>query len=79
MLTDRDKVDIFYFTVEMTQDAENSDNTHIDLVAGATHKAMQFLISHPDMCAAEFDDFLSDKEYALQEFNRLIERKDIRG
>ena len=73
MLTDGDKVDIFSFTTDVMSAVLKGDIPRTDLVAGCICRTLRFLISHPDMCAAEIDDFLMDKEYALQEFNRLFE------
>lgn len=71
MLTDNDKCDIFHFAVSMTRDAR-SDYTHQQLVCRSVKKAVSFLIAHPDMCAAELNDFLNS-EGTEQEFERLIE------
>lgn len=76
MLTDSDKIDIFNFMTNANDDTENDDYTRLDLVSRAAARTMRFLIDHPDMCAAEFDDFVLDKKYALQEYHRLIEKND---
>lgn len=73
MLTDGDKVDIFSFTADVTSAVSKGDIPRTDLAAGCICRTLRFLISHPDMCAAEIDDFLMDSEYALQEFDRLFE------
>ena len=70
MLTDRDKLDIFYLTKNLTHDVDG-DCSRLDLAIAATSRTIHFIIEHPDMCAAEFDDFLLDSEYALQEFQRI--------
>lgn len=72
MLTDRDKIDIFYLTAETTEDIK-SDCSRTDLAGGSIAKVVKFFIAHPDMCAVEFDDFILDRKYALQEFDRLVE------
>lgn len=74
MLTDRDKCDIFSFIAEVTHDVETGQYTRVDLAGRIIARVIRFLMEHPDMCAAEFDDFLQDKEYALQEFDRLVEK-----
>ena len=72
MLTDSDKLDIFILTQEMSHDANNLNYSRINLTSMAANRIIRFLMAHPDMCAAEFDDFLMNKKYALQEFRRLI-------
>ena len=74
MLTDSDKVDIFSFAADVQSAVSKGDMSRIDLAGGCICRTLRFVISHPDMCAAEFDDFLMDRDYALREVDRLFEK-----
>jgi hypothetical protein len=71
MLTDEDKRDIFIYIMDRMADTESNSTRH-DLVANTTRRLLLFITEHPDICAAELHDFLSNKEYVMQELIRLV-------
>ena len=70
MLTDEDKRDLFIYIRERMADAESNSTRH-DLVANTTQRLLFFITENPDICAAELPDFLNNKEFVIQELNRL--------
>jgi len=73
MLTDKDKIDIYKLAVRMSHASRRSDISRIDLIVGTVKETLSFITAHPDMCAAELDEFLADTGNAIKEFDRLIE------
>ncbi len=76
MLTDKDKVDLICYISNIMKIAQ-SDCARDKLVALSHGGILRFIISHPDVCAAELDEFfLISEESFIQEYNRL-KRKGV--
>ena len=71
MLTDKDKCDLLLYVSNRMQEAE-SDMARKNLAIKSGQKIIRFLIDHPDICAAEIDDFLGmETECLYKEIDRL--------
>lgn len=71
MLTDEDKVDLICYISESML-LTKSDFSRIKLVARSHRGILDFIIDHPDVCAAEIDDFFSlGYTELIQEYDRL--------
>ncbi len=74
MLTDKDKCDIYRLISDRMHEAQ-SDCIRDQLVVNSHAGILRFIIEHPDVCAAELDDFFcrSDKD-TIQEMMRLRQK-----
>ena len=76
MLTDADKVDLIRY-ISDSMAMSRTACTREKLVAASHRGILHYIIGHPDVCAAEIDDFFClGTEAFIQEYNRL-ERKGI--
>ncbi|GAG14686.1 unnamed protein product [marine sediment metagenome] len=74
MLTDKDKCDLYRYISDRIRDAE-SDCTRHQLIVGCNKNLLRFIIEHPDVCAAEIDDFFKRSvDVTVQEMNRLHQK-----
>lgn len=74
MLTDKDKVDLILYISKIMQ-LTKRDCTRELLVARSHGGILHFIIDHPDVCAAEIDEFFSQENYEfIQEYNRLHQK-----
>jgi len=71
MLTDKDKIDIYKLIVRMSGASHRSDLSRVELVTGTVKSTLGFITAHPDMCAAELDEYLMDTGNVIKEFRRL--------
>lgn len=74
MLTDKDKCDLFRYISDRMRDAESGCTRH-QLVVNSVAAILGFIIDHPDVCAAELDDFfLRDDKTTLRDLDRLRQK-----
>ena len=76
MLTDKDKWELFQFTIEAITFAKDPDNCREEIVVNSCEMTLRFITAHPDLCAAEIDEFFlyykhSGEEEMYEEFMRL--------
>lgn len=74
MLTDEDKVDLINYICDSMREAKR-DYSRERLVSKSHRGILHFIIDHPDICAAEIDDFFClENDNFIQEFDRLHQK-----